>query len=101
MHAWPPPIKRLDGLLRSAPMIPSDAPAMPRPPPAPRPVPSGARGWNATFMSLFGGMWGGVGLVLTVVFTLAGGPVWNDWILDSRGVRADARPFDVQATANR
>jgi Protein of unknown function (DUF3592) len=82
-------------------MIPSDAPSMARPPPAPRPVPNRARGWNATFLSLFGGIWGGVGLVLAVVFTVAGGPVWNDWILDSRGVRADARPFDVQATSTR
>jgi hypothetical protein len=77
------------------------APTSPRPPPAPRPVPSGARGWGASFLILFGGIWAFVGLVMTMVFTLAGGPVWNDWILDSRCVRTDARPVDVQATSSR
>jgi hypothetical protein len=73
-------------------MLPSDAlaPASPRPPPAPRPVPSGARGWGASFLIVFGGIWAAVGLVLTVVFTLTGGPVWNDWILDRRGVGGGA-----------
>jgi len=71
------------------------------PPPAPRPVPAGAVRWNDRFMLLFGGIWGFVGTVMTVVFTLAGGPVWDDWILDSRGVPADALPFEVHATNSR
>jgi hypothetical protein len=81
---------------------PADAAVPPAPPPpAPRPVPPGAVSWNDRFMLLFGGIWGLVGTVITVVFTLTGGPVWNDWILDSRGVRADAKPFEVHATNNR
>jgi hypothetical protein len=79
----------------------SDKPASPRPPPAPRAVPGGARGFTASFMMLFGGIWGGVGLLLFVVFTAVGGPIWNDWILDSRGARADAQPYDVHATSSR
>jgi hypothetical protein len=57
--------------------------------------------WNDRFMLLFGGIWGLVGTVIAVVFTLAGGPVWDDWILDRRGVPADAQPFDVHATNSR
>ncbi len=77
----------------------ADSPAPP--PPAPRPVPSGAVSWNHRFMVLFGGIWALVGVVVTVAFTAGGGPVWNDWILDSRGARADAHPFEVHATNNR
>lgn len=82
-------------------MVSPAADAPPPPPPAPRPAPPGAATWNDRFMMLFGGIWGFVGIVITVVFTAAGGPVWNDWILNDRGVRADARPFDVHATQNR
>ena len=82
-------------------MLSPDADAPPSPPPAPRPVPSGAVTWNARFVLLFGGIWGFVGTTVAIVFALSGGPVWNDWILDSRGVRADAKPFDVHVTNTR
>ncbi len=75
--------------------------APPPPPPAPRPVTLSAMRWNAMFMQLFGGIWALVGILITVVFTVAGGPVWNDWILDSRGVRATATPTSVEATSSR
>jgi hypothetical protein len=52
-------------------------------------------------MLLFGGIWGLVGVVLTVVFTVVGGPFWNDRILDDRGVRTDAHPFEVHPTNTR
>jgi hypothetical protein len=52
-------------------------------------------------MLLFGGIWGLVGVVLTVVFTSVGGPFWNDRILDDRGVRTDAQPFEVHPTSTR
>ena len=52
-------------------------------------------------MLLFGGIWGLVGFVLPVVFTVVGGPFWNDRILDDRGVRTDAQPFEVHPTSAR
>jgi len=52
-------------------------------------------------MLLFGGIWGLVGTVITVAFTFAGGPVWYDWILDDRGVRTEAQPFEEHATGSR
>lgn len=71
------------------------------PPPAPRPVPLGAMDWNASFLLLFGGIWAVVGLVLCTAFTVIGGPVWNDWILDRRGVRAEATALEVRPTSTR
>ena len=55
------------------------------PPPSPRPFPFRAVSAGTKFLLLFGGIWLGVGLLLTIIFTLSGGPVWNDWILDERG----------------
>lgn len=45
----------------------------------------------ASLCTLLGVLCVGLGALLTVVFTLAGGPVWDDWILDSRGVKAQAK----------
>jgi hypothetical protein len=71
------------------------------PPPAPRPVPPGVVPWNARFLILFGAIWGGVGVLLFVVFTAVGGPFWSDILLDQRGVRVDAQPVSVDPTNTR
>lgn len=69
--------------------------------PAPRAVPLGAMRSSAFFMLLFGGIWCAVGTLLTVVFLAVGGPPWDDWILDRRGVRVEAQPVGVEATSSR
>lgn len=71
------------------------------PPPAPRPVPIAALGWNAGFLLLFGGIWAAVGLLVAGLFTALGGPVWNDWILDDRGVLAQAEALGARPTRTR
>jgi hypothetical protein len=68
------------------------------PPPAPRPFRTGALEASTVFLLLFGGIWGLVGTVLTVVFSLVGGPLWDDVILDRRAVVAEAVPTVVEPT---
>src|SRR5436190_1802838 len=68
------------------------------PPPAPRPFRLRAIEVGTTFCLLFGGIWAGVGLLLTIIFTAVGGPFWNDLILDRRGVEAQATPVSVEGT---
>lgn len=41
------------------------------------------------------------GTIISVVFTLVGGPVWDDWILDSRGVAVLSLPSRIDATSSR
>jgi hypothetical protein len=53
------------------------------------------------FRILFGGIWLTVGGIVTVVFTVAGGPFWNDITLDRHGVKADAILGSVEATNTR
>jgi hypothetical protein len=50
------------------------------------------------FKLLFGGIWLLVGGGITIAFTAGGGPVWDDVILDQRGVAADATPTAVEPT---
>ncbi|MDB4983718.1 MAG: hypothetical protein JWM82_4470 [Myxococcales bacterium] len=71
------------------------------PAPAPRRFRVSALDSSTTFQLLFGGIWAFVGLTLSVVFTMVGGPFWNDLALDSRGVRAEATPTDVSPTSSR
>jgi len=75
----------------------SPQPTPPRPPEAPRPLPPlrklvRVRTW---FLLAFGAPFLLNGIILTTVFSLVGGPPWDDWLLDRRAVRADARPLEV------
>ncbi len=72
----------------------------PMPPPAPRPFRWRAIGASPLFLLMFGGIWLFVGTLITTVFTAAGGPVWNDIILDRRGVTAQATPLGVERTGS-
>ncbi len=78
--------------------VPTDSTMASCPPAAPRRVPFTALSWGARFFLLFGGIWLLVGFVLVVVFTLVGGPIWDDWAIDERGVRTEAQPLGVQST---
>ena len=78
--------------------MPTDHTAPAPPPAAPRRVPFAALGWGARLFLLFGGIWLLVGFVLVVVFTLVGGPIWDDWAIDERGVRTDAQPLSIKST---
>jgi hypothetical protein len=73
---------------------------MAEPPPPPRKMPLSAAGGLTKFVLLFGGISALVGAVLFVVFTLVGGPVWDDWILDERAVEAEAEAVGVRGTAS-
>jgi hypothetical protein len=53
------------------------------------------------FSLLFGGIWALVGWTVTITFAAIGGGPWNDWILDRRGVPAQARPIQVIETGTR
>lgn len=70
----------------------------PPPPPAPRPFHWRALDASTVFLLLFGGIWAFVGVTITVVFTVAGGPLWNDVILSRRGKTAQAMPTSVDRT---
>jgi hypothetical protein len=73
---------------------------MPKPPPPPRKMPLAAAGGRALFALLFGGISSLVGAILVVVFTVVGGPVWDDWILDERALTVDAQTVGVRGTAS-
>lgn len=73
-----------------------DAPGTP-----PRPFRLRAAGAGATFLLMFGGIWMLVGTVITIAFTIGGGPVWNDLVLDRRGLAADATPTALEPTGSR
>jgi len=60
------------------------------PPPAPRPFPLRAVDVAAKFLLLFGGIWMFVGTLISVIFTVAGGPFWYDLLLDRRAVKTSA-----------
>jgi hypothetical protein len=49
---------------------------------------------------LFGAIASFVGALLTVVLSLVGGPVWDDWILDERAVEVDAQALGVRGTSS-
>jgi hypothetical protein len=63
-------------------------------------MPLAAAGGRALFALLFGGISSFVGAVLMVVFTLVGGPVWDDWVLDERALVVDAEAISVRGTAS-
>ena len=71
------------------------------PPPAPRPFRWRSLPFFAVFTLLFGGIWLAVGLFISLIFTIVGGPFWNDMILDDRGVTAQATPTGVTMTSSR
>jgi hypothetical protein len=71
------------------------------PGPAPRRFPLRALDTAAGFLILFGGIWALVGSIVSVAFTVTGGPLWNDLILDRRGVTAQALPTSVEPTGIR
>ena len=50
---------------------------------------------------MFGGIWLLVGTVITIAFTIGGGPVWNDLVLDRRGLATDATPTAIEPTGSR
>jgi hypothetical protein len=70
------------------------------PPPAPRPFRLRAVDAVAWFKLLFGGIWLTVGGIISIVFTVTGGPFWNDVVLDRRGVRAEATLGTMEATSS-
>lgn len=68
------------------------------PPPAPRRFRFGAVDAVAKFLLLFGGIWAAVGSFIGVTFTVTGGPIWNDLILDRHHASAPATPIAVERT---
>jgi hypothetical protein len=71
------------------------------PPPAPRAFRLGSLDSSTVFLLMFGGIWAFVGLMISTVFTVAGGPFWDDLALDRRGVAAAAIPAAVSPTGSR
>ncbi len=53
------------------------------------------------FLLLLGGIWMVVGLAVVIGLSLATGPLWNDLILDRRGVAAEAWVTSVAPTSAR
>jgi len=78
-----------------------DPPVPLQPPPAPRQFPWRALEAVPAFLMLFGAIWGLVGTIVTIAFTVTGGPFWDDLILDRRGVGAQAIPTSVEPTGIR
>jgi hypothetical protein len=68
------------------------------PPPAPRPFPLRAVDAHARFLVMFGAIWLAVGSIISVAFTAAGGPFWDDLLLDRRGVTAPAKMGLIEPT---
>ncbi|HEV8269343.1 MAG TPA: DUF3592 domain-containing protein [Thermoanaerobaculia bacterium] len=52
----------------------------------------------AFFGFIFGGLFGGVGWLMTLIFLFAGAPFWEDWIISARGVPAQGMPQAVTKT---
>jgi hypothetical protein len=71
------------------------------PPLAPRPFRLRAIDAVSVFLLLFGGIWAVVGLVVAIGLSAAGGPFWNDLILDRRGVAVVATIDSVERTHTR
>lgn len=53
------------------------------------------------FAMMFVGPWFGIALLTAGVFTVVGGPIWDDWILDRRGKPATGTPYAVEGTSSR
>ncbi|HEX3904248.1 MAG TPA: DUF3592 domain-containing protein [Polyangia bacterium] len=71
------------------------------PPLAPRPFRLRALDATTSFLLLFGGIWAFVDAAVVIGLSLAGGPYWNDLILDRRGVAAEGALASVQRTSTR
>jgi hypothetical protein len=83
------------------PFVSSAGPALPPEPPLPpRPFPLRAVDAGSAFLLLFGAIWAFVGVGITTIFTVVGGPLWDDLILDRRGQHADAMPTSVDGTSS-
>ena len=52
------------------------------------------------FLFLFGAIWLAVGTIVSAGFIGAGGPFWNDLILDRRGAQAQATPQRIEPTSS-
>jgi len=66
----------------------------------PRRFPLRALGAKTVFVLLFGAIWFGVGSTITAAFTAGGGGVWNDVILDRRGLTVNATPIAIERTSS-
>lgn len=53
-----------------------------------------------SFFLLFCSIWFVVGGGIFAAFSAAGGPVWEDWILDLKGKPVLATPFDIRSTGS-
>jgi hypothetical protein len=71
------------------------------PPPAPRPFRLRAVDAAAWFLLLFGGIWLTVGGMISIVFTIVGGPCWDDILLDRRGVTTMGAAGLIEPTSAR
>ena len=65
---------------------------------APRPVPWSKLVREHSFHLVLGACLALAGSVFFLLFNLSGDPVWDDWILDARGVRVVGQPTRVVAT---
>jgi hypothetical protein len=74
--------------------------APPEPPLPPRPFPWRAIDAGTAFLLLFGAIWTVVGTGVTAGFTIGGGPLWDDLVLDRRGQHAEAMPTSVDDTGS-
>lgn len=72
--------------------------APPPPPPPPRSVPGKAWGVGTTSVIVLGMLAGVGGLIASALLMINGGPIWDDWILDARGVRTRAAVTLREAT---
>jgi hypothetical protein len=71
------------------------------PPLAPRPFRLRAIDAVSVFLLLFGGIWAVVDVPVVIGLSVAGGPFWNDLILDRRGIAVVATIDSVQRTQTR
>jgi len=70
------------------------------PPPAPRRFRLRAVDATARFQLLFGAIWMFVNSFISVIFTVTGGPFWDDVLLDRRGVTARAATGTTEPTSS-
>jgi hypothetical protein len=70
------------------------------PPPAPRRFQLRAVDATARFQLLFGAIWMFVGGFIGVIFTITGGPFWDDVLLDQRGVTVRAATGTIEPTSS-
>ena len=71
------------------------------PPLAPRPFRVRTLDATTCFLLLFGGIWAFVDAAVVIGLSLAGGPYWNDLILDRRGVVGQGALTSVERTNTR